>query len=174
MAEVWETSPFSSRSSSTVMTRSAGSPVSRIISSGKQDFSFRAFRTRRSQGESFRLVFLSSGMQREAFSPMYSSRSPAEVRMEAPSRISSLQPRLRGSVMRPGTAKTALPWSRACHTVIWVPDFGPLDSTTTRISQSAAMRRLRSGKFCFRGGVSGGYSLMIPPCPFSESPRNSS
>ncbi len=64
--------------------------------------------------------------------------------------------------MEPGIANTSLPCSAAWRAVIKDPDCSAA-STTTVPSLSAAMIRLRFGKFGASGGVPIGYSLTSSP-----------
>ena len=69
----------------------------------------------------------------------------------APSRIRALGPSERSSKIRPGTAQTSRPRSRAWRAVTSEPERGA--ACTTRVPPaSAAMIRLRTGKCQARGG----------------------
>ena len=66
------------------------------------------------------------------------------------------------AVIRPGTAPTALPRSRANSAVMSDPD-GSAASTSTTMSASPAMIRLRAGKLHLNGRLPGGISETIAP-----------
>ena len=97
--------------------------------------------------------------------------SAADRTSVAPSRISRLQPAVRGSSGLPGTAMTSRPCSPASRAVMSEPDFSTA-STTTVPADRPEMMRLRYGKWRARGSVPGGCSAISSPRVATASCRS--
>ena len=100
--------------------------------------------------------------------PMASNRSRGVRSGRAPTRSRVFGPTESTEKILPGTARTSRPSSIARRAVINAPDRAAA-STTTVARDSPARMRLRSGKWCFRGGVPGGYSVISAPSTASSA-----